>query len=97
MSQISGWRAKQRYFRRSVNDVVLKTQLENEELYEQLRVEVDKGKASTASPENNIDPVSDLLVHPPKRWKTGPAAAISPLLSPTSSRTFLWKVSTCEQ
>ena len=32
LPQISGWRAKQRYFRRSVNDIVLKIQLESEDL-----------------------------------------------------------------
>ena len=45
---------KQRYFRRNVNDVVLRTQLDNNELYEKLLVELDE---KSAAPEDDL-PIS---------------------------------------
>ena len=42
LPKIPGWSAKQRYFRRKVDDAVLSIQLENDHLYEQLLEELDK-------------------------------------------------------
>ena len=80
LPQISGWRAKQRYFRHSVNDIVLKTQLESEDLYAQLLAELDQAKISSDAQKNNLNPTSDLPQHSPaERQKTGTAIAVTPL------------------
>ena len=90
LSRIPGWTAKQRYFRRNVNNVVLKTQLNNDQLYEELLTELDKKTSSTkSSPEDDTstslsndqpDTVSDLTAHSPKRQRIGLAATVSPLI-----------------
>ena len=77
--KIPGWRAKQRYFRRSVNDIVLKTQLESGDLYAQLLAELDQAKTSSDAQKNNLNPASDLPQHSPaKRQKTGTIAVTPP-------------------
>ena len=63
LPQISGWRVKQRYFRRSITYIVLKTQLESDDLYAQLLANLDQAKTSSDAQKNNINPVSDLPQH----------------------------------
>ena len=80
LPQISGWRAKQRYFRRSVNDIVLKTQLESDDLYAQLLAELDQAKTSSDAQKNNLNLASDLSQHShAKRRKIETAIAVTPL------------------
>ena len=58
---------------------MLKTKLENEEFYEQLLVELDKGKTSTIAPKYKLDAASNLPQHSPKTQRTGPTASVTPL------------------